>query len=120
MIHIGESNRIFRVAVDFDLSAFSTLRMRFRAPDDDVFFRSDQSTPGVTLGTGVTDPDLGVLNADEYVEYRILPTDFLKAGRWFVTVFYEDDTTDPDTRLMTDEIEFFVTGSPDIDEEAGP
>ena len=100
----GESGKIVRVASGgVDMSTNTELRLYFWAPSGGAdFIRLTGSPSPVTIGTGVTDPTLGVLAADEYVEYKTEALDFDVDGAWQLQLEWEDTGTTPDTIIRGD------------------
>jgi len=96
----GEVGKVIRVAGAFDMSANTELTLDFKLPDGSEVQKL--TADGVTLGVGVTDPDLGVLAANEYVEYTT-EAGFLgtagagvHSGDWEVVLTYTNTTPTPD------------------------
>lgn len=93
-LKINETGKILRVAASFDMSSNTELTLDFTLPDGTTAQKT--SSDGVVIGSGVTDPDLGVLNANEYVEYPI-ETGFLsQTGTWQVSLTYTNTGSTPD------------------------
>lgn len=98
---VGEVGKIIRVAAGFDMSSFTELTLTFTKPDLTTSVKT-QTGGEVTLGAGVTDPDLGVLAANEYVEYEAEALFLDQAGDktdtdpWKVYLTYTNTTPDPD------------------------
>ena len=98
---VGETGKVIRVAAGFDMSSFTELTLTFTKPDLTTSIKT-QTGGEVTLGAGVTDPDLGVLAANEYVEYEVeagfLDQDGLKTddNPWKVYLTYTNTTPTPD------------------------
>jgi len=90
----GETGKILRVAAGFDMSSNTELTLNFTLPDASAVAKA--SADGVVLGSGVTDPDLGVLNANEYVEYPIEAGFLSQDGPWKVSLTYTNTTPTPD------------------------
>lgn len=90
MIKATEVGKIFRYATGFDMSASTALSLKFTHSDGATF---TVTNPDVTApATPVTDPDLGGLNASEYMEYTTTGTDFTQSGAWTVCGTYTDAT----------------------------
>lgn len=95
-IYRTEQYELFRVAAGFDMSSNTELILHFKAPDGTTFSRNTSSR--VTLGTGpVTDPTLGALLANQYINYRTSADDFTQVGTYSVWIEYQDNTTSPET-----------------------
>lgn len=87
-LYVGDTNKIIRVATGFDMSSYTGLSLIFTLPDSTTSTKT--TTDGITIGAGVTDPDLGVLAANEYMEYPT-ETGFLsQSGTWYVVPVYTD------------------------------
>jgi hypothetical protein len=100
-LFVEESGRKLRVNAGFDMSAYTELSLIFCKPDGTAVTKT--TADGVTLGaSAVTDPDLGALVADQYVEYDIevgLITSS-DAGQWQVQLKYTDTSVEPDDNLF--------------------
>lgn len=108
MLKVGESgqNKILRVASGFDMSSYTELTLDFVLPDGTTAQKT--TADGVTLGAGVTDADLGVLAANEYVEYPIEALFLTQAGTWSVSLTYTNTATTPDDVFIGTCTEFTV------------
>jgi len=105
----NETGKVLRVAAGFDMSSNTELTLDFTLPDSTTAQKT--SADGVVIGAGVTDPDLGVLTANEYVEYPI-ETGFLsQTGSWQVSLIYTNTTPTPDDVYIGDCATFIVTDS---------
>lgn len=96
----GEVGKIIRVAAGYDMSSNTELTLDFTLPNGTEVQKL--SADGVVLGAGVTDPDLGILAANEYVEYTT-EVGFLgtagagiHSGTWEVVLTYTNTTPTPD------------------------
>ena len=108
-LKLNETGKILRVAAGFDMSSNTELTLNFTLPDETTATKT--SSDGVVLGAGVTDPDLGVLAANEYIEYPI-ETGFLnQAGDWQVSLTYTNTTPTPDDVYIGDCATFTVVDS---------
>ena len=89
-IAVGEVGKLFRYATGFDMSSSTVLTLNFTKPDKTT---STVTSPRVTApAVPVTDPDLGGLNASEYMQFTLEATDFDQEGEWTVCGIYEDAT----------------------------
>jgi len=105
-IKVGESNKTFRYATNFDMSGSTTLTLKFTPPSGTSF---DITTPRVTApAVAVSDPDLGALTASTYMEFQTLSTDFLEAGNYVVCGTYESTATSPTSIFYGDDATFTV------------
>ena len=104
MLKKGESGKVFRVGSGgFDMSSKTSLLLTFEKPDETVV------TKIPSLGASpVTDPDIGSLSANEYVEYEIEPGFLDQAGTWSVYLTYTDTVPDPDDIYIGDTVQFTV------------
>jgi len=95
-LKVGESgaNKILRVASGFDMTSNTELTLDFVLPDDTT--AQKLTADGVVLGAGVTDPDLGVLAANEYVDYPIEAGFLTQSGGWEVKLTYTNTASTPD------------------------
>jgi len=105
-LKLGEVGKVLRVAAGFDMSSNTELTLNFTLPDGTT--TSKTTADGVALGSGVTDPDLGVLAANEYVEYDIEAGFLSKAGSWSVSLTYTNTTPTPDDIYIGDCATFTV------------
>lgn len=94
-IDINASGTVFRVDTGFDLSANTALDLIFTKPDGTT--QVIISNPRVTApAVEVSDPDLGTLNANEYMEFLTEVTDFDVIGVWTVCSKFTNTTPNPD------------------------
>ena len=108
-IRVGESGKPLRYACYLDLSSYTELKLVFTAPSGGTdFTRTNASSPPVELGAKVVDQDLGVLNANEYMEYTFQASDFDIAGTWSVQGTYTNTGADPDDVFIGPDVEFEV------------
>jgi len=97
-ISTGESNKLFRVATNFDMSSSTALQLDFTDPNGTTSTLTNATTPAVTApAVAVTDPDLGALAASEYMEFATITTTFTVSGTWKVCPTYTNTGTTPDT-----------------------
>lgn len=107
-LKVGESgaNKIFRVAAGFNMASFTELTITFYKPTGAIV--SKTTADGVVLGAGVTDPDLGVLTANEYVDYPIEPLLLTESGTvaggdpWKAILTYTNTVSTPDDIFIGD------------------
>jgi hypothetical protein len=108
-IRVGESGKAFRYVTYVDMEDFTELKLEFTAPAGGTSFtRTNASSPPVYLGPKVVDEDLGVVNADNYMEYTFQASDFAVAGTWSVRGTYTNTAADPDDIFIGPEVEFEV------------
>lgn len=108
-IRVGESGKAFRYATYVDMEDYTELKLVFTAPSGGTdFTRTNASSPPVYLGPKVVDEDLGVINADEYMEYTFQASDFDIAGTWSVQGTYTNTGADPDDIFIGPDVEFDV------------
>jgi hypothetical protein len=108
-IRVGESGKPLRYATYVDMEDFTELKLEFTAPTGGTSFtRTNASSPPVGLGPKVVDDDLGVINANEYMEYTFQASDFAVAGTWSVRGTYTDTVADPDDIFIGPDVEFEV------------
>lgn len=116
-LKVGETGKIFRVAAGFDMSSYTELALTFTKPSGTVVIKL--TADGVTIGAGVTDPTLGVLSANEYVDYEIeaglldeasiLDTDGTYTD-WQVYLTYTNTAVNPDDIFIGNCTTFRVGG----------
>lgn len=110
-LKVGEVGKIFRVAAGFNMASFTELTLTFTLPDDTTVTKT-QTGGEVTLGTIiVTDPDLGSLSANEYVEYDIEAGFLSQAGTWKVSLTYTNATPTPDDIFIGECATFTVSSA---------
>lgn len=111
-LRVGESGKVIRVAASFDMSSNTELSLTFTKPDGTTSTKTKGASQ-VTLGTGaVTDPDLGSLSANEYVEYEVEAGFIDQSGSWSVYLTYTNATPDPDDVYIGDTAAFDVEAVP--------
>lgn len=94
MIRVGESGKIFRYATGYDMSSFTALELQFTSPSGAI---TTKTNPTVVLAGAVTDPYLGPLVANTYMQITIDATLFTVAGTWTVCGTYTNSGTSPST-----------------------
>lgn len=92
---VGDTNKTLRVNAGFNMSSWTELSLVFTLPDGTN--ATKVTADGVVIGAGVTDDDLGVLAANEYVEYPTEAGFISQAGEWKVYLIFTDTGTAPDT-----------------------
>ena len=92
---VGDTNKTLRVNAGFNMSSWTELSLVFTLPDNTT--ATKVTADGVVIGAGVTDDDLGVLAANEYVEYPTEAGFISQAGTWKVYLIFTDTGTNPDT-----------------------
>ena len=108
-IFTGESGRLFRVASEFDMSAYTELSIMFYKPDGTYVTKTTAN--GIVLGTvDVVDEDLGELPANHYVEYSIevgliTATDY---GDWATQLLYTNTSAAVPDNLYGELVKFTV------------
>lgn len=108
-IRAGESGKPFRYWTGVNMQSYTELKLVFTAPTGGTSFtRTNASSPSVGLGPKVTDPDIGVINANEYMEYTFQAADFAVAGTWSVRGTYTNTAADPDDIFIGPDKEFEV------------
>lgn len=109
------ATKILRVAGLFDMSSYTELTLVLYLPSDYSVGASATITKttadGVTIGAGVTDPTLGVLAANEYVDYAIEQGVLTDAGTWKAVLIYDNSATSPPDHLIGGCAEFTVTAT---------
>ena len=87
-IRVAEVGKAFRYGTGFDMSSSTALSLKFTKPDLTTATVTDPrvTAPGLTI----TDPDVGELLTDTYMEFTTLATDFDQAGTWTVCGIYTD------------------------------
>ncbi len=107
-LRVGEVNKTIRVSSGgYDMSAYTELEIFFTQPDETQVIKS--TADGVIIGPGVTDPDIGVLLPNEYVEYPTEAGFLAEAGEtWSAYLQYTNTTTTPPTIYIGDCVVFTV------------
>ena len=101
-----ESGKNLNVNAGFDMSSATELTLTFTKPDGTT--ASKTTADGVVLGAGETDPDLGVLTANEYVTYPVEAGFLDQAGTWSVDLTYTNTGATPDDVFIGDCATFTV------------
>jgi len=106
-LRIGETGKIIRVAAGLDMSPNTELTLDFVLPDNTVITKT-KTAGEVVLGIGITDPDLGPLPANTYVDYDIEPGFLVQSGAWTVQLTYEDTAATQNDKFIGDPAPFTV------------
>jgi len=106
-LYVGDANKTFRVNAGYDMSSYTELTLTFTKPDLTTVTKT--TADGIVLGAGVSDPDLGTLIANNYVEYPLEAAFLDQAGTWNVTLLYTDTVTTPDSLFNSPCVSFTVT-----------
>ena len=109
-MYVEETGRLLRVNAGFDMSSNTELSLIFCKPDGTSVTKT--SADGIALGAvAVTDPDIGTLVGNEYVEYSIEPLLITEddAGRWSVQILYTNTTPTVDDNLYGTVANFTVS-----------
>ncbi len=96
-IHINESGKLFGYNTNFDLSSNTSLSLVFTAPDGSKI-AIDPSRISAPAVDGIFDED-GVPTtylANQYMQFVILPTDFLTSSGWYVCGTYTNAGVSPE------------------------
>ena len=94
-IYVGDTGKTLRVNANFDMSSYTELSLIFSHPKGTNITKTTAN--GVVLGTtSVSDPDIGTLDANEYVTYELEAGFIDQAGPWRVYIKYENTNTTPD------------------------
>ena len=104
-----ESGKNLNVNAGFDMSSNTELTLTFTKPDGTTQV-TKTTADGVALGAGETDPDLGVLTANEYVTYPIEAGFLDTAGTWQVDLTYTNTASTPDDVFIGECASFTVSG----------
>ena len=95
MLRIGETGKTLRVSLGgYDASSNTEVEIIFTLPDGTSVTKA--SADGVTVGSGVTDSDLGVLAANTYYEYELEAGFLSQAGTWNAYAKYTNTVPTPD------------------------
>jgi len=109
-ISTGESNKLFRVATNFDMSSSTDLQLDFIDPNGLTSTLTSSTTPQVTApAVTVNDPDLGTLSANTYMQFPTISTTFTVAGTWKVCPTYINTGTTPDSIYEGSVVTFTVS-----------
>lgn len=87
-IRIGDIGKTLYVGTGFDMSLNSDLEIRFKSPAGVEFTRT--SSDGITAPATPSPnlPDVGILAANEYLQYTTLAGDFTETGDYCVIGVY--------------------------------
>jgi len=106
-LRVNEVGKVLRVSSGgFDMSTFTELEIVFKLPDETEVIKA--TADGVIIGPGVTDPDLGVLLVNEYVEYPTEAGFLSQAGEWQAYIRYTNTTPTPNHIYNGDCVTFTV------------
>ena len=108
-IKVGESNKTFRYATNYDMVDSTALALKFTPPSGVSFIVTNPrvSAPAVP----VTDIDVGNLAASTYMQFQTEATDFLVAGIYTVCGTYTNVNTTPDEIFFGDDATFTVSAA---------
>lgn len=103
---VGETGRLHRVNAGFDLPTRTELTLTYTKPDGSTVIKTETGGE-VALGiVNVTDPDLGNLLANKYVEYEIeagfLDQANTSTSSWKVYLTYINTAPTPDDIFIGD------------------
>ena len=105
-IKVGESNKTFRYATNFNMASNTALALKFTPPSGVSFIIEN---PRVTApAVAVSDPDLGNLQASEYMQFQTETTDFTEEGDYTVCGVYTNTGTTPDSIFDGDDATFEI------------
>ena len=89
-LRVGDIGKTVRISTLFDMSANTALSITFTKTDGT---KLTVTNPDVTApAIPVVDPELGPLNASEYMEYLTQAGDIDQEGAWTVCGVYTDAT----------------------------
>ena len=119
MFMAGETGRTIRLNAGFDMSENTDIKIVFVDPDGVTYEKG--AADGVTLKADqVTDPVLGELLPNQYVEYEAEAELFQIKGRWRMYIKYENHNITPPENLFGKPVRITVKARPEqIIEESG-
>jgi hypothetical protein len=91
-VNVNDFGVIFRFDTNFNMSAFTGLKLTFFKPDGVTTMVRDETT-GVALGLADANTDLGTFLAFQYVTYTFLVGEVDQAGDWTVYLTYDQAPT---------------------------
>lgn len=95
-LHVGETGKTLRFASALDMSSNTELTLTFELPDGTTVTKT-KTAGEVTLGiSALTDPDLGPLIGNQYVEYVVESGFLSQAGTWQAKLTYTNTVPAPD------------------------
>lgn len=107
-LRVGESGKTFRVATGFDMSANTDISITLTKPDGTSVMKT-KSASEISLGTTpITDPDLGALAANTYINYPVETGVLTLAGTWYVQLTYTYTGVTPNDTYISQKTAFTV------------
>lgn len=91
-VRIGEIGKLVYVSTGFNMSANTSLAIKFTSPDGSITFTRTSAADGITAPAVPSPslPTIGILAANEYLLYTTQADDFTVGGDWCVEgVYYE-------------------------------
>lgn len=106
-LRVGETGKVIRVSTGFDMSVNTDISLTFATPTASTVIKTLLAGE-ITLGVvDITDPDLGNLLANTYVDYTT-ETGFLIEGEYCVYLTYTNTATTPDSIFIGSSAKFVV------------
>ena len=106
-IFAGETGRTIRLNTGFDMSFNTDVKIMFVQPDGQTIEKG--SADGVqVMQQAVTDPVLGELAPNQYVEFEATPDLFQVPGIWRMYVEYENHNLTPAENIYGETVKVSV------------
>lgn len=106
-IFVGETGRTIRLNAGFDMSFNTDIKIHFVAPGGEIITKG--SADGVTLITqDASDPVLGDLLANQFVEFEATADLFQDPGMWRMYVEYENHNESPAENIYGETVKVAV------------
>ena len=108
-VRAGESNKLFGYNTNYDLSSNTLLELKVTNPlGVEIAILSTRITAPAVLGVFDEGGVDATYNANEYMQFTVLASDFDLSGTWHVEGRYTNTTTTPDQIYHGDKKPFVV------------
>lgn len=109
-LKVGESGKLFGYNTNFDLSSNTLLELKITDPGGvETIILSNRITAPATNGTFSENNVDTTYNANEYMQFTTLATDFTIAGKWQIEGRYTNTATNPDQIYHASPVSFTVS-----------
>lgn len=106
-IFVGETGRTIRLNAGFDMSFNTDIKIHFVAPSGEIITKG--SADGVALMTqDASDPVLGDLLANQFVEFEATADLFQDPGMWRLYIEYENHNELPAENIYGETVKVTV------------
>lgn len=105
-VNEGEFGVACVFSTSYDMSAFTTISMKFTKPDGTTLLVTN---PSVTVPNTNLVTALGTFTANQYAQYYFQTNDLNQLGVWYCRVIYDKSTASPPLHLISNQSSFTVT-----------